>query len=466
MVSSLATALRSPRVMGMRLGHDHHRHTAMVLGCALALMASIFCLSFARLEFSRTAVTTNNCILGADTASYARALANQQYSGLKPRKHPLAAALVGGLARPLIAAGISPAVAGSLALALIQAVGAGLIFAFLYHGLAGGITAALVAALALSTFGTVTIFGVVETYGVTVMAIALACLAFAALAPRATGAPRLSGAAAGAAGAVIGLANPPALAFLLIYTGLSWRHVPGGWISRLCATLLLPAAIASLGVVLPALIFDPVAGLAWQELYLQRYASASNFTDPRIIGDYLASFFLFAFVAPLDHVQCRYVVADVVALLRDPMRASALLGIGGVCVTGIVRGLTGGTRGVVLAALGSVAALFIFYLFFNPDEALLYSSQWTLALMIAAAPGLGSGVRSAAALVVALALSLSVNIAPLHNRASADPRACCPAPPATMLDRERPLHQPWADVARAPLGQPGCISLDARETPP
>ncbi|WP_147417596.1 hypothetical protein [Sphingomonas cavernae] len=433
--------------------------------CALVLMAAIFCLSFTRLEFSREAIGTNNCVLGADTASYARALAHQKYSGLKPRKHPLAVALVSGIARPLIAMGMSAASAASVALALIQAIAAGLIFAFLRRLHAGSVMAMLLAGLALSAFGTITIFGVVETYGVTIMAVALACLVFTMLAPHVTRAPWLTAAGAGAAGAVVGLANPPALAFLLVHTGMAWRHARGSWIRRLGLTLLVPAAIASICAMLPAIVFDPVSGLLWQEQYLQRYAALSNFTDPRILQDYLASFFLFAFVAPIEHVQCRYVAADAAALFADPMRAAALVGSYAIYLTGIVRGLAGAQRPLVLASLGCVAVLFVFYLFFNPDEALLYSSQWTLALPIAAAPGLVAGGRGSAAIAVALALSLAVNLAPLHDRASADRGACCPAPPATMLDREHPLRQPLAGAGQSTQSRAVCGPLKARAGP-
>lgn len=83
--------------------------------------------------------------------------------------------------------------------------------------------------------------------------------------------------------------------------------------------------------------------------------------------------------------------------------------------------------------------LFLFYLWFNPGEVLLYSGQWLFLLVLGATAGLSGGWTALP--VFAALLNLQLNLPPLLDPRSADPARCCPAPPPTMLDREHPLAQ-------------------------
>ena len=71
---------------------------------------------------------------------------------------------------------------------------------------------------------------------------------------------------------------------------------------------------------------------------------------------------------------------------------------------------------------------------------LLYSPQWLLLAVVAAAPGLAGRVGGVA-MAVAAGANLLLNAPALRHPASHDPARCCPVPPPTMLEREHPATQ-------------------------
>jgi hypothetical protein len=401
------------------------------LACAMLVAVLAFTFFFARLEFARREIQVNNCILGADVARYSRALEERAYAGFNLRKHPLAVVAVAAAAWPLTTLGVPPGPAGSAALAGWQALGAFAAFLFLRRHFLGNLNASLLTILALSSFSAITVFSIPETYGVTFTAASLALVAFGELARLASRRPLAAGLLAGLAGAPAGWANLPAAAIVLGYAGLAWRRLPPGAGSRLAAAAILPCGICVGATALPTFILDASSSFGWQQRYIAAYASWANFIDARIVLDYLASFLVFSFVARLEHLRCRFAVADFAQMSGSVLRSAAWAAAAGTIALGVARGLAKpASRAFVLGMLAVVAALFVFYLYFNPDEALLYGSRWATVLYLAAAAGLRDG-RAAAALGLASALALSVNIAPLHDPRSADPAVCCPIPPAS-----------------------------------
>jgi len=403
---------------------------------ALVLVSAWFALSFARLEFTRNAITVNNCIFGADAATYAKALASGQYTGLKSHKHALAVVVVGLLAGPLSWAGIAPAVAGSVALAVVDALAVLLVFVFARRAGLATLHAAAFAVLALASLGTISLLGIAETYGVTLAMIAAACVAFPIIASGAWSRPVAAGLFASLFVAGLALANAPAIAFVLVY--LSCLRLQGEErrdLRRTWPAIVIPVLVGLVAVALPALVEDGAAGAAWHVQYLSRYARLSNFADPGTLLNFAASAFVFAFVAPFEYLQCRFVAADIGAMIASPLRVVTFLALAPLLILGTARALRSANRPVTGGLLASAAAILLFYLFFNPDEALLYSPQWTLALFLAAASGVA---RSLPWIAGAAALCLIVNLPPLSAPRTLDPQRCCPNPPATMLPREMP----------------------------
>lgn len=401
----------------------------LVLISSLLLLA-VAALSYQRLEASRSAYAVNNCVLGADNATIGAALDKGIYRGLRLRKHPMAVVLVATASEPLVRAGLNPRQATSAGLALIQGLGAAAMFLFLARNVTGRWTALVATLFFLSLFGPATLFGVTDSYGVTFAVSALAVLAMGELARGCAGARGVIG--AGLAVAAAGLANPPAMSILPLYAALRRSGRPDD--SRLMRDLAGPAAIAALlALALPMLVSD-----GWGLGYARRYATLDGVRDMGLFADYAAGFWLYALVAPLDLVQCRYgagLLAGADRLRLAGMGLSALL-----LAIGVVRALgTSRSRDLALACLAGTGALFLFYLVFNPGEVLLYSPQWLFLLVIGAAAGLG-GLHGLPLAAVAV-LNLALNLPPLQRGGSADPARCCPVPPPSMLPQEHPLRQ-------------------------
>lgn len=402
-----------------------------VAACALLVAVLAFAFFCLRLELTRAEVEVNNCVLGADVARYAKAIEERVYLGFNLRKHPLAVAAVASVAWPLSVLGVPAGLAGSIALAAWQALGAAATFLFLRRHFLGSLHAALLTILMLSSFGAITVFSVPETYGVTFAAASLALLAFGEIAPHAARRPLLAGLLAGLAAAPAGWANLPAAATVLGYGGLAWRHLPRGEASRLVPAVVLPCAVCLAATALPTLVIDAAGSFAWQQRYVAFYASWANFVDTRTVLDYLASFFVFPIAAPLDHVRCRFTVAELAEMGGSLLRVAAWAAAAGIVALGVARALARpASRPFALAMLAVAACLFVFYLYFNPDEAALYSSRWVAVLYLAAAAGLRASRFTTAALALAVALAWSVNVAPLHDPRTGDPALCCPIPPA------------------------------------
>jgi hypothetical protein len=395
---------------------------------SVLLLAGIVALFFHRLEASRAVYVVNNCVLGADNASIGAALDQGRYNGLKWRKHPLAVALVAAVAEPLAQAGMSHRRATSLALALLVGVGAVAMFQFLARFVASPLTALTSTVFFLGLFGPLTLFSVTDSYGVTFAASAVAVLAMGLMARR--GSALTSGVRSGLAIAVAGLANPPALAIFPLHAALRRSHGEADK-SDLLVDLAVPAAVAALIAVGVPLALSGGWGIG----YAQRYADIAGFRDVRVLSDYASGFLIQSLVAPTGLVQCRY-PAEAMSAASPARLAAAALALLVLCA-GLARSLASSTgRPLAMASLAGTAMLFLFYLWFNPGEVLLYSSQWLFLLVLGATAGF-SGWWMGLPLVATM-LNLTLNLPPLLRPESADPARCCPHPPPTMLDREHP----------------------------
>lgn len=385
-----------------------------------------------RLESSRAAFAVNNCVFGADNALIGAALDRGAFSGLKIRKHPIAVGLVAGASWPFLLVGLTERTATSLAIALLQGLGAVAMFLFLARHWTTPATALAMTLFHLSLFGPATLFGVTDSYGITFAVSAIGVLTLGELARMSSFRAARFGAGLGVAAA--GLANPPAMAILPVWPAMLKRREAPLLPRRIAGEMLIVGAIATVIAVLVPLVLS--AG--WGVEYARRYASLEAIRNPDLFRDYVAGFFLFSLVSPLDAVRCRYpagLVGDFSALGLVALAGSAMVLLGG-----LVAALKSDrARPLALAALAGSAGLFLFYLWFNAGEVMLYSSQWLFLLCLGAAAGVSG--RAWIAIVPVVVLNLTVNLPPLHHAHSSDPMRCCPDPPGSMLPHEHPLAQ-------------------------
>jgi hypothetical protein len=393
---------------------------------------AFFCVAVALFFFIRIAMTeglifSDLCVLGTDVGRYTKGLEEGSLFVLSIRKHAVAVIVVGAVAKSLALFSVPYVWSAALAMSACAGIGATALFIFLFKNVAPA-NIALSATLAfLMAFGSVTTFSVVETYVITFASISIALLSWGWLAKMAGKNPRQCAMAAGVAGALPGLSYIPSVIYVVAYAGLSWPMVAGGTYRRLQNSLLVPAAIAAGLSLLPYAYLDSGDGFQWQARYLGTYTDLSHFTDGAIVADYLASFFVYSWIAPLDYVQCRFTISELLSGQSGWWRPAATL----IVITAMAFGFGRGTldkarRPLFLAMCMIIAGSFCFHLWFNPQEALLYSSLWTLATMICAAVGFSTLHRGATYILVIAAIFVYANLPPLHQPRGWVEPACCP----------------------------------------
>jgi len=403
---------------------------------AMALAGAMFAFSAWRIDFSHSASTVNNCIFGADSITFWRWLEQGNYFGVGVHKHSLSVLALAVLAQPLVWIGVPMVSAVIAAFAAIWAAVGVTTFVYFRRAGLGTAGASTVTILPLSTFAIATHSSIAETYGATLFAIGAACIVLPSAAALAPMRPLLSALLAGAIGAGLTFANAPSAAFLVVYFFcLPLGKKDGFATSQLGMLAGIPVLAVCVAIALPALVAEGAAGARWHSDYFLRYADIANFLDPRRLADFLVSVFIFAFVAPREFIQCRFILSDLAGFVSNPARLVAALLILSLLVNGIAQSLRSVRRRETLGLLTAVLMLIAFYLAFNPDEALLYSPQWVLALFFAASPRFPSAARWAGG---AAAASLAVNLPPLNHPRTYDPEQCCPHKPSSMLPRETP----------------------------
>ena len=410
----------------------------------LLLISVAFVFFLQRLEFSRSflpqeaATFADDCILCADAHRYAPQLLKGNYFVLKLNRHPLGVILTGAGAEPLARLGMPRLLAVSVTLAFWQALAAGALFVFLRRQGVGLAAATAAPAAIMMAFGTVTTLSVIDNYGTALFGAAAFLLAAGELARHAGRHPRAAGLLAGVlAGVLAGWGHLPNIAFGFFYSALAWSRLPHGLQGRVIWSVLAPTIVAAVCALAPVLALSTIANggaLAEPARMLDLYASVGHFLDPRTVHGYTMSFIVFAWTAPTDAIQCRFPPEAVASILGSlPRLGDAVLGIG-LTVAGLTAGFAAPERDrsdawALAAALAALlGASFLFYLYFNPQEVLLYSSQWTTAAIVGAVLVLKNRAWLPAALVLSVVLGLAVNAPPLYNPASFDGKVCCPLP--------------------------------------
>ncbi|WP_026621210.1 hypothetical protein M728_004943 (plasmid) [Ensifer sp. WSM1721] len=404
------------------------------------LAALVFGFFLIRIGVTSEAIQRDNCIFGADVASYFQRLSSGHWGAFRFRKHALAVVSITAVGWPLTQMGVPAATAAITVLAAFVAMGASAFFLFLRLLGLECIAAFFIVLATISTFGSLTIFSVVETYGFTFSAMAAAMLALIVIAPYSKRHPVLCAIFAGMVGAIPGTANLPALSCVLLYPGLA---KPSGlnrrW-QKFVVVFALPLAIATALSLLPMIYTDSAESFAWQRNYLDKLASFANFVSPDVLSDFLLNFWVFAFVSPLDMVQYRYTSQAAIVLGNSELRLTGYFMIALALCFGILSALRDPRfRSITLSAVAAVGSLFVFYLYFNPAEAMLYSSQWIFLLFAAAAPGYVGRWFSRPLFAACFVILALINFPPLMDPRSNDPSAYCGGPTAPLVHSDAPM---------------------------
>jgi len=271
---------------------------------------------------------------------------------------------------------------------------------------------ALATALAVAyglTFSNIVFFSIPETYSVSnwfILTYFALLLAF-----RDIRSP-WSAVALGAAAGVAGLFNPTLLSLSLVGVLYRWRWDElKGVIGYGVLTLLVALPVC----ILPYAYVHGMENVEYVSNYTNEWASISNLFDIREITLVTASFLLFSVVSPYMELAKMIDLNDLLGYAQSPLAIATLLLYLGIGLATIGQAVRHSDR-LVLAILVWLGVMLAFFIYFNPRESLLYSSQVLFPLVLLAARGLVNiplPDRYKTALVASLAVLLALTNIPV-----------------------------------------------------
>ncbi|MDK2741362.1 MAG: hypothetical protein NDI90_00475 [Nitrospira sp. BO4] len=230
-------------------------------------------------------------------------------------------------------------------------------------------------------FSNLTFFSIPETYSLSGLAVeAYVCLLLALGNKRTGRSAVLLGTAAGFAG----LLNPPLLSLSLVGIVYGWNW---GREKEALRYGILTIVVACLVFCLPYALVYGRSILGFSRDYANHYASLSNLLEVEKVASVAVSFFLFSVVSPVVSLAGNIPLHQVLGYVNNPIAAATLLLYLIIGVVAIGQAIRRSDELVLPIAIWALIML-AFYVFFNPREAFLYSSQVLFPLTILAARGL------------------------------------------------------------------------------
>lgn len=225
------------------------------------------------------------------------------------------------------------------------------------------------------SFANLVVYSIPETYAMSNLMIMAYLLAVYVLRDRLDGRHSLG---LSALAGLAALYNTPLLSLAGIHTLLRFGKMPfWRWVLSGLGNLALAGGIL-LGVNL--LVYGTDIFSFWRG-YSSQWASSLNLLNPGYVGTVLVDFFLFSIASPVQHLPFGLGWQNWPAYWQTP--SGALLGLLVPAVLGIGLITACQKRNPFdLALLAWVGVMTLFYIYFNPLEAMLYASQILAPLMI------------------------------------------------------------------------------------
>ena len=358
------------------------------LALAIAFLLAILTISFVwpRLNHFIEVIGINNCVFGGDAVQYLTGARAGEFAAIDPRRHFLALVAVSGLSGIGHILGFSRDQSFLFAFAALDVVFVITIFA-LFLRLGGNLALALAMTLwTASTNAILTQLSMPETYILTMTLMAGAALFAIASAPKIAGHPVRSGVLMGVAAGLCALANLPAATVSFIYAWLAWNELKDRKpAQRFLLALALPCAVAGFIGLLPGLGGANADGPTYFSSFSNSWATFANFFKPHVLADYASISAFFAWASPYSEAMCRYIVQDLPELIKRTPANLAMAATAGLLSYAILRLRRNPMRSILPGILAAIGTLLVFYIYFNPIEAILYSCQWVLLMLMASA---------------------------------------------------------------------------------
>ena len=322
-------------------------------------------LRFETLIFDRE---QQNVIFSADTWTTVGSMSSLSFRE-HIRQHPLFSLVTSTVVQGLQA--VSPLTVNRailITLALIAGINCTLAYLILYRVTTSIPIAGWFAAVYGCLFANLALFSIPETYALSTTAVLVYLLAAAGA--RSPIGPRQLVTLTLLAG-LAGLFNPPLLSLSLIHIIMLLRGRALG--AALPAAAWSLAATLLLFVAVNAAIFGP----EFYQNYIvdnERYGSFEHFREPSSIATVLCGLFLFGVIAPRDQLAHDYTVANMGGYVESVPAGLAILAYA-VFILYAIRRLRPHADPFQLGVLLWLAAMTVFYVYFNPDGVMLYSVQ-------------------------------------------------------------------------------------------
>lgn len=253
--------------------------------------------------------------------------------------------------------------------ALLAAVNTALFCHLLLRSLKDKPAALLFTGLYAAAFSNLVFFSIPETYSLAHIGILGFFLALIRFPPDLSSRRAVLYGAYAATGALL---NPPLGLLLGAYCGLLLRRV--SWRPALRPVLLAAASALALYLGANLLLLGPEFFGRSQNL-AHRWATPANYLDLKNWLNVGVSFFLYSLLSPLDELERSIGLRQFTGYFRSPGLLAVFLVLAGFLAAALWRLRRQLADDLVLGACLWLGVLFIFHVYFNPREALLYSPQ-------------------------------------------------------------------------------------------
>lgn len=426
------------------LGGPLRRHQGLLVA-AVMLLAFVLYLVIAERHTDFFTTMAYKGPLGGDTYNGAEAFTKLKYEWKHPLMSPVTAgstALFGSLPA------LTHKMALSCAVALLAALNVGLVCLVLLR-LTGTATVAVPGSVLYALlFANLNGLAITDSYVVSSLTIGLFFLLW--LAPG-RNAPGTSSWRLALAAAAAGLANVPLLSLAGLPVARALLHRELAWATRR-AVVVAGGAVGLTGAVVgihSLLKWGSVGAYFTRSSgYTASYGDVGRIVDVGSLLDVLCAFLLFAMAAPVSAVPGK-LGHEAARFYLDGPTGWIGMAIVGACLSCAAASLAGRWWRVALPLAAWITALGLFYAFFNPVDAMLYSIQAQAALAVLVVLGIVTMVArpwARCGVILALALLLGTHNLPVVLTApygfvpwyADEPRGDVATPPWVELEQPAP----------------------------
>lgn len=326
-------------------------------------------------ELWRSNLWTGVAIFGSDALENYNALADLHF--IDARKHPLFSLSV----NPIIAGlEMLPFITRDEAIAFVFAAIGGLNVAFAYASIklvCNETASALGFSLTYGVlFSNLVIFTLPETYALTNLVILVYMICLLRFKGNLT-VPRMLilGFIVGAAG----LYNAPLLSLSVIPAFIAYRKNHNRWPRVLMPLLII--AVSFIVYATPQIFVYGSGFISYFVTYSEGYSSVSHFASFHYIGNVLLSFLLYAFIGPVDEIGVYLTPGHFMRYFDSPVRTILMFSFL-LYLAYVLLKLQWKRDYLQLGILCWVAVMIMFHIYFNPREAILYSTQTLFPIIV------------------------------------------------------------------------------------